>query len=310
MNIIAVYELNKHISVVMKSRKKVAIYIVVSLILFSSCQNGIKNVEQLVREWEGKEIQFPPNSVFTVQGKDTIEYMGNSSSYKIVTYVDSIGCTSCKLQLLSWEEFIHRVDSVSYGKVSFLFYFHPKDKSELRLIFRRDNFEYPVCLDENDCFNKLNHFPSDMMFQTFLLDRDNKVLAIGNPVHNFKVKELYLKIIQGEISGQTKEAEAIMTEVAIDKTSISLGRFNWQKEQKATFTLKNTGNKPLVVQDINTSCGCTSVSYSKEPVQPGGELKLEVTYTAEHPEHFNKTITVYCNTESSPLILKIMGDAE
>ena len=102
----------------------------------------------------------------------------------------------------------------------------------------------------------------------------------------------------------------INTKVTIDKTSISLGRFNWQKEQKATFTLKNTGNKPLAVQDVNTSCGCTSVAYSKEPVQPGRELNLEVTYKAEHPEHFNKTITVYCNTESSPLILKIMGDAE
>jgi hypothetical protein len=37
---------------------------------------------------------------------------------------------------------------------------------------------------------------------------------------------------------------------------------------------------------------------------------LEVTYKAEHPEHFNKTITVYCNIESSPLVLKIMRDAE
>ena len=48
-------------------------YIMVLLILFSSCQNKTKNhVIQLVREWEGKEIQFPPNSVFTIQGKDTI----------------------------------------------------------------------------------------------------------------------------------------------------------------------------------------------------------------------------------------------
>lgn len=37
-----------------------------------------------------------------------------------------------------------------------------------------------------------------MNFHTFLLDKDNKVLAIGNPIHNPKVKELYLKIIQGE----------------------------------------------------------------------------------------------------------------
>lgn len=40
-------------------------YIMVLLILFSSCQNKTKNhVIQLVREWEGKEIQFPPNSVW------------------------------------------------------------------------------------------------------------------------------------------------------------------------------------------------------------------------------------------------------
>ena len=61
---------------------------------------------QLVREWEGKEIQFPSNSVFTIQGKDTIEYSGDNSDYKIVTYIDSIGCTSCKLQLQNWKDFI------------------------------------------------------------------------------------------------------------------------------------------------------------------------------------------------------------
>ena len=61
-------------------------YIMVLLILFSSCQNKTKNhVIQLVREWEGKEIQFPPNSVFTIQGKDTIKHSGDNCDYKIVT---------------------------------------------------------------------------------------------------------------------------------------------------------------------------------------------------------------------------------
>ena len=136
-------------------------YIMVLLILFSSCQNKTKNhVIQLVREWEGKEIQFPPNSVFTIQGKDTIKHSGDNCDYKIVTYIDSIGCTSCKLQLQNWKDFILKMDSLNHDKVSFLFYFYPKDKSELRFIFQRDSFEYPICLDENDSFNKLNHFPS------------------------------------------------------------------------------------------------------------------------------------------------------
>lgn len=66
----------------------------------------------------------------------------------------------------------------------------------------------------------------------------------------------------------------------------------------------------MIIQDVNTSCGCTSVNYSKEPIQPHGEIDLEVVYKADHPEHFSKTITVYCNTESSPIKLSISGNAE
>ena len=285
---------------------KIIVFILVALSLFSCKETTKENISHLVKEWNNKEIVYPNTMRFTILDVDT--NFSSSSEYRVVTYVDSAGCTNCKLRLEQWKKFINQLDTI--GNVPVLFFLHPKNRKELNYILKRDHFTYPICIDENDSLNKLNHFPSDMMFQTFLLDKDNKVVAIGNPVHNPKVKELYLKIIQGEKVEQDKGTEVINTKVTIDKTSISLGRFNWQKEQKVTFTLKNTGNKPLVVQDVNTSCGCTSVSYSKEPVQPSGELKLEVTYKAEHPEHFNKTLTVYCNTESSPLILKIMGDAE
>ena len=68
------------------------------------------------------------------------------------------------------------------------------------------------------------------------------------------------------------------------------------------FTLKNTGTNPLVVDNVSTSCGCTSVDYSKEPVRPGNSILLNVTYKADDP--------VYCNAESSPVVLRITGDAE
>ena len=281
--------------------------LIILLGLLFSCTDVRKNeMRSLVKSWNGRKIIFPKDVIFTSNGKDMIDY-SFQSQYKILTYVDSLGCISCKLKLPQWQEFI---DSIENLQVKFLFFFSPLKKADALNAVSISNFTYPICIDEKDSLNKLNHFSSDERFQTFLLDKDNKVVAIGNPVHNPKVKELYLKIIQGEKVEQDKGTEVMKTKINIDKTSISLGRFDWQKEQKVTFTLKNTGNKPLVVQDINTSCGCTSVSYSKEPVQPSGELKLEVTYKAEHPEHFNKTLTVYCNTESSPLILKIMGDAE
>ena len=74
--------------------------------------------------------------------------------------------------------------------------------------------------------------------------------------------------------------------------------------------LKNTGDNTLVIDAVAISCGCTKVEYDKEPVRPGGSVDLHVSYKAEHPEHFNKTITVYCNAKVSPLLLKIMGNAE
>lgn len=258
-----------------------------------------------MKEWSGREIVFPKSMHFTALGTDT-NYLPKSE-YKIISYVDSIGCTSCKLRLAQWEKLIIQLDSI--GNSSVLFFLHPKDQNELNYILKRDNFTHPLCIDRNDSLNKLNHFPSEMAFQTFLLDKDNKVIAIGNPIHNPSVKNLYLKIICGEKVEYGPESQVIKTKVDIDKISIYLGRFDWQEEQKATFVLNNSGDKPLVIEYVNTSCGCTSVDYSKEPVQPGKNIQLNVTYKADHPEHFNKTITVYCNAESSPIKLAISGDA-
>ena len=88
-----------------------------------------------------------------------------------------------------------------------------------------------------------------------------------------------------------------------------MGDFAWQKKQQDTFKLKNTGEKPLVIQDVITSCGCLTVDYPQEPVQPGKEAVLRMTYKADNPGHFNKVVTVYCNAENSPIKLRVSGNA-
>ena len=282
------------------------------LLVFYSCSGNKKEaIGSMVREWIGKKILFPENTLFiTYDGKDSVDFLSMKSDYRIVTYVNSEACFSCTLRLPFWKEFIMEVDSVSLDKnIPILFYFNPPNKSDLYILLKRYNFMYPICIDEEDCLNRLNHFPTDMAFQTFLLDSDNKVLVIGNPI-NPQVKELYLNIIQGKQLGRENKSKHIITKVSIDRSSVSMGSFDWQEEQKSAFTLKNTGDKPLVIQDVTTSCGCTTVAYSKEPLQPGGATTLEVVYKAERPEHFDKTITLYCNTDNSPLTLKISGDAK
>ena len=285
--------------------------IIVTLIMcvwvLSSCKESREEAMlRLVNEWNGKEIKFPVRSVFTVQGKDTVDFEFRHSDYKVVTYVDSMGCTSCKLQLLCWKEFLSEVDSLTEGSVPFLFYFHLKGMKDLRYLTRRDRFAYPVCFDEKDDFNRLNRFPREMMFQTFLLDKDNKVIAIGNPVLNPKVKELYVSLITGRKESRSPEN---VTQVAVSQSVVDFGQFPMSEKKSHRFDLTNTGNSLLVVQDAVTSCSCTKVEYSKEPVRPGGTLEVKVIYEAEEAGHFNKTVTIYCNAETSPLRLTIKGES-
>ena len=283
------------------------VFVILTFLLFSCQENDKERIARLLNEWNRKEIKFPDHSVFTIQGKDTVSMDYRNTDFKIITYVDSIGCTSCKLQLHRWKELIAEMDSISSGTVPFLFYFHPKDMKELRYLTRRDNFTYPVCFDEDDEFKSLNRFPSEMTFQTFLLDKENKVIGMGNPVHNPKVKELYLMKITGE---NLSKADVTVTEMSVDRTDHNFGTFSMAEKQECIFRLTNTGNSLLVIHDVTTSCGCTKVEYGKEPVRPGESIELKVSYEAEESGRFSKVITVYANVKSSPVRLRIMGDVE
>lgn len=277
------------------------------LIFCSACKESRQEqVVRLVKKWDGKEIYFPSHYTFTVMGKDTVDSFDEKGEFCIVSYVDSVGCMSCKLQLPKWKELIRETDSLLGDKVTYRFYFHPKDLKDLKNVLRRDCFNYPVCIDLKDEFNQLNQFPSDMTFQTFLLDSLNRVVSIGNPIHNAKVKELYLSLLTGK---KQDTSSMIKTSAELDKTVADLGDVSWKEVQTASFELKNTGENLLVIHDADTSCGCVKVEYSKEPVRPGKILTVMVTYIAEHPEQINKTINLHCNVENSPIQLQIKGNA-
>lgn len=281
---------------------------IICIVLFTACSESREEaVYRLVKEWTGKEIKFPERSVFTVQGKDTVDFTYPNADYKVLVYVDSVGCTSCKLQLDRWKKVIKEMAEETGKDIPFLFFFHPKDMKELRYLTRRDAFTYPVCFDENDELNALNCFPSDMTFQTFLLNKDNKVVSIGNPVHNPKVKELYMKHITGS---RSDSMDSPKTSVELLETEKDLGYLPLNEKREHVFKLVNTGNKPLVVYDVTTSCGCIKAEYGKELVRPGDTLDLKVIYNAEDKGRFRKNLSVYCNVEDSPLKLTVLGIVE
>ena len=273
--------------------KPLDLIILLLTIFLSACQDKQKEIiTLLVKEWQGKQILFPENMVFTRFASDTTNFVIPTSDYKVLVFVDSIGCTSCKLQLSRWKEFIRYTDSISQKNIPFLFFFQFDDQWEIHSLLIRENFDKPICLDRSDSLNQLNHFPKDIRFQVFLLDKNNKVVVIGNPVHNPNVKELYLE----EISRKQPVAP-IQTTVKVEKESLLLETIPLGKSKDTLFTLVNTGDQPLVIIDVTTTCGCAQTLFDKHPVQPGESLHIKVGVTPENKGLFDETITVKCNTK-------------
>ena len=154
--------------------------------------------------------------------------------------------------------------------------------------------------------DKLNKFPQDITFQTFLLDRDNKVKVIGNPVHNLAVRDLYLKQMTGKIS---PGRDRIKTTAKAINSEVDFGAFSKSEEKTAVFEIENTGDNPLVILDISTTCGCTTANYDKHPAKPGERLRIEVRMTPKDTGFFDEIVTLKCNT-ASPVKVKIRGQVQ
>lgn len=77
-----------------------------------------------------------------------------------------------------------------------------------------------------------------------------------------------------------------------------------------SFEFKNTGNQPLMITNVQSTCGCTVPSFPKEPIMPGKTGKIDVKYNM-NPGPIRKTITVESNAanyEGGKIPLKIKGD--
>lgn len=275
-------------------------------IVFVGCNDSNrKTIARTVAQWQGRTVQIPEEAVFTVQARDTVAMDVYAPTHKVLVYVDSTGCTSCRLQLHEWKKFIAEVDSAMNGSVPFLFFLSPKSVKEARYITRRDDFTYPICVDMQNRLDSLNRFPEQDMFHTFLLDGDNRVAVIGNPIHNRAVRDLYMKTLTGR---ETEKSAYTVVEVPVN--SLELGTLSVGEEKTVSFTLRNKGDRPLIILDVVTSCGCTAAKFEKAPIKSGKETAITVTYTAEEAGMFNKSITVYANTGDSPIKLRIKGEVK
>lgn len=80
----------------------------------------------------------------------------------------------------------------------------------------------------------------------------------------------------------------------------------YDNKEPFVFEFKNTGKEPVLVTNVQTSCGCTAAEKPTEPVAAGAQSKIVVTYDTKRVGNFTKTITVTTNS-GDPIVLTITG---
>lgn len=109
--------------------------------------------------------------------------------------------------------------------------------------------------------------------------------------------------------GMAGAQEKIGDGLEVDKMVHNFGDIKLNSGPVAcTFTITNTSDKPSVIYNVVSSCGCTDVEWTREPILPGKKGKISVTYSNdEGPYPFDKTLTVYMSEIKKPVLLKIRG---
>ncbi len=75
------------------------------------------------------------------------------------------------------------------------------------------------------------------------------------------------------------------------------------------FTFKNTGDKPLVILQVETSCNCAFAAYPKRPIAPGACGEITITYDPKGQKGpFFKAIQILTNEPAKRRIISVQGE--
>ena len=86
------------------------------------------------------------------------------------------------------------------------------------------------------------------------------------------------------------------------------GKIEMGSKAEAKFIVTNTSMVPLIISQVQPSCGCTVADYPKNPIQPGKSGIIKANYNTATPGYFQKSVFVYANTEQPKTTLIIKGE--
>ena len=119
------------------------------------------------------------------------------------------------------------------------------------------------------------------------------------------MKQIFTSILLWAVACLAGYAQAKAT---FDKTVHDFGVVLWKHPATAKFQIKNDGDKPLVISNVTSSCGCTVVDWTQAPIAPGATGEVSAIFDAKALGHFYREVGVYCNASFRPIYLTLQGE--
>lgn len=123
------------------------------------------------------------------------------------------------------------------------------------------------------------------------------LIACNSASENANLNQDSLALVQKQ--NALKDSSNFTTVEWIDSTSKDQGKVKKGQTIEIPYTIKNTGDKPLVISEVIPGCGCTVADKPEKPIMPGGEEKIIAKFNSEGQSTgiHNKNITVKANTK-------------
>ncbi len=130
------------------------------------------------------------------------------------------------------------------------------------------------------------------------------------PIMKIKVT-LFLLVMLGFAAAYAQQAIPVVEDkIQFDETTHDFGKLKRGDPAEHTFTFTNVSGEPVSLNYVKASCGCTTPSWTREAVAPGGTGTIAVKYDSYRSGRFTKSVTVKYDSVSKPMILYIKGEVE
>ncbi|MDE6588323.1 MAG: DUF1573 domain-containing protein [Paramuribaculum sp.] len=278
-----------------------SVIMIVGLVMAAaSCSGRVDKEKEVLASLLGREIVIPDSLVCRIL--DTpIDYDMSNADYTIITYIDSAGCTPCRMKLQLWDSVIDDLTGQTDADLAYLMIVNTENSKEIGVNLQQYDFRHPVMLDKDNLFMQANGLPAEEAYHTLLLDLNNRIVAVGNPVVNPKVREVYRRIISGDNAVEERPSLS-------DRHAEALGTVNAGDTITRRFDLRNTTGSLMTIQEMVPSCDCISATISQMALPPDSTSIVTVTLVADTiPGRLSRYVDIFYNETDNPERLTLHG---